>query len=74
MNMMWPPAPSDCGAVVTAAEALGIGEYDFFRLGFRRWSGHEPDGKALERTFAAYYVPPAGAALCPPFSAAKSCT
>lgn len=62
MNMMWPPAPSDCGAVVCAAEALGIREYDFFRLAFRRWSGGEPDGKALERTFVAYMfhqrVPP----------------
>ena len=62
MNMMWPPAPSDCGAVVKAAEALGIGEYDFFRLAFRRWSGHEPDGKALEQAFVAYMfhqrVPP----------------
>ncbi len=54
MNMMWPPAPSDGGAVATAAEALGIGEYDLFRLAFRRWSGREPDGKALERTFVAY--------------------
>ncbi len=54
MSAMWHPAPSDCGAVVTAAEALGIGDYDFFRLGFRRWSGREPDGKALERTFVTY--------------------
>ena len=62
MNMMWRPPPADCGAVAAAAEALGIGEYDFFRLGFRRWSGREPGGKALERTFAAYMfhqrVPP----------------
>ncbi len=54
MNMMWPPAPADCGAVATAAEALGIREYDFFRLAFRRWSGREPGGKALEGTFVAY--------------------
>ena len=54
MSVMWRPPPSDCGAVVTAAEALGIREYDFFRLAFRRWSGREPDGKALERTFVAY--------------------
>ncbi len=54
MNMMWPPAPSDCGAVVEAAEALGIREYDFFRLAFRRWSGREPDEKAVERAFVAY--------------------
>ncbi len=54
MGVMWPPDPSDCGAVVTAVEALGIREYDFFRLAFRRWSGREPDGKALERAFVAY--------------------
>ncbi len=62
MSVIWPPAPSDCGAVVTAAEALGIREYDLFRLAFRRWSGREPDGNALERTFVAYMfhqrVPP----------------
>ncbi len=62
MNMMWPPAPADGGAVATAAEALGIREYDLFRLAFRRWSGREPDGNALERTFVAYMfhqrVPP----------------
>ena len=54
MNMMWPPAPSDGGAVVEAAEALGIREYDFFRLAFRRWSGREPDEKAVEQAFVAY--------------------
>ena len=54
MNMMWPPAPSDCGAVVEAAEALAIREYDFFRLAFRRWSGREPEKKAMERVFVAY--------------------
>lgn len=62
MGVIWHPAPSDCGAVVTAAEELGICEYDFFRLAFRRWSGREPDGKALERTFVAYmfhqHMPP----------------
>ncbi len=62
MNMMGPPPPSDCGAVAAAAEALGIGEYDFFRLAFRRWSGREPQGKALEGIFVAYMfhqrVPP----------------
>ena len=62
MSVIWRPAPADCGAVAAAAEALGIGEYDFFRLAFRRWSGREPDGKTLERTFVAYMfhqrVPP----------------
>ena len=32
MNMMWSPTPSDCGAVVEAAEALAIREYDFTRV------------------------------------------
>ena len=48
------PIPSDCDAVVEAAEALVIREYDFFRLAFRRWSGREPEEKALERAFIAY--------------------
>ena len=54
MNMMGSPTPSDCDAVVEAAEALVIREYDFFRLAFRRWSGREPEEKAMERTFVAY--------------------
>ena len=54
MNAIWPPAPSGLGDVMKAAEALGISEYDFFRLSFRRWSGREVDEKKLERTFVAY--------------------
>ncbi len=54
MNFIWPPAPSSLGDVIKAAEALGVSEYDFFRLSFRRWSGREPDEKKLERTFVAY--------------------
>ena len=54
MNNVWPPAPPDCGAVVKAAEALGIREYDFFRLAFRRWNGREAEEKEFERTFVAY--------------------
>ncbi len=54
MNMMGSPTPSDCDAVVEAAEALVIREYDFFRLAFRRWSGREPEKKAMERAFVAY--------------------
>ncbi len=62
MNFIWPPAPSGLDDVIKAAEALGISEYDFFRLSFRRWSGHEPDDEKLEQVFVAYMfhqtVPP----------------
>ena len=54
MNMIWLPAPTGCGSVVKAAEALGISEYDFFRLAYRRWSGHEAFGDVLEQTFVDY--------------------
>lgn len=54
MSFMWPTAPPDFVAAMKAAEALGVSEYDFFRLAFRRWSGREADEKALERYFVAY--------------------
>ena len=54
MNAMGHSVPSDRGAAVEAAEALGIREYDFFRLALRRWSGREPEDKAVERVFVAY--------------------
>jgi small-conductance mechanosensitive channel len=40
--------------VIDAAAYLRIGEFDLFRLAWRRWSGEEADEKALERTFVAY--------------------
>lgn len=62
MNVVWPPPATKYSVVVRAAEALGISEYDFFRLAFRRWSGREADSQALEQAFVAYMfhqtVPP----------------
>ncbi len=54
MSFIWPPVPPDFGAVMKAAEALGVSEYDFFRLAFRRWWGKEADEITLERIFVAY--------------------
>ena len=54
MNVICPREPPDLRDVIMAAEALSISEYDFFRLAFRRWSGHEPEDKALERVFVDY--------------------
>lgn len=54
MSFMWPTALPDFAAAMEAAEALGVSEYDFFRLAFRRWSGREAEEKALERFFVAY--------------------
>jgi hypothetical protein len=45
---------ADCRAVTEAALALGIGEFDFFRLAYRRWFGRQPDEHLLEKAFAAY--------------------
>ena len=54
MNFIFASESSDLGDVVEAAEALGISEYDFFCLAYRRWSGHEPEEKELEGTFVTY--------------------
>ncbi|MCH7935762.1 MAG: hypothetical protein IH994_01560 [Proteobacteria bacterium] len=54
MSFMSTTAPPDFSAAMKAAETLGVSEYDFFRLAFRRWSGREADEKALERYFVAY--------------------
>ncbi|MDH3474938.1 MAG: hypothetical protein OEM59_14745 [Rhodospirillales bacterium] len=52
----------DARAVVEAAWALKIGEFDLFRLAHRRWYGAEADEKDLEARFARYMfqqsVPP----------------
>jgi len=62
VRKIWPPPPPDIGDIVNAAEALGVSEYDFFRLAYRRWSGRDLGGEALERVFVAYMfhqtVPP----------------
>lgn len=53
---------SGCHAVVVAAAVLGLREYDFFRLAYRRWFGRLPDEAALEAAFSRYMfaqsVPP----------------
>ena len=54
MNLICSRESSDLGDVIRSAEALNISEYDFFRLAFRRWSGREPEDKALERLFVDY--------------------
>lgn len=54
MSFIGPPVPPEFGAVMKAAEALSISEYDFFRLAFRRWWGKEADEKKMERIFVAY--------------------
>ena len=54
MSFMWPTAPPDFVAAMKAAEALGVSEYDFFRLAFRRWLDREANEKTLERSFVAY--------------------
>ncbi len=54
MSFIWPTAPPDFAAAMKAAEALGVSEFDFFRLAFRRWSGCEADEKTLERYFCPY--------------------
>lgn len=54
MNLICSRESSDLEDVIRSAEALSISEYDFFRLAFRRWSGREPEDKALERQFVEY--------------------
>jgi Arc/MetJ family transcription regulator len=45
---------SDLAKVIRAADKLGITEYDFFHLAFRRWTGREPDTRVLENTYVEY--------------------
>ncbi|NQU61025.1 MAG: hypothetical protein HQ512_07830 [Rhodospirillales bacterium] len=54
MKALWPPENPDLEDVMKSAEALGISEYDFFHLSFRRWFCQEPDDKALEQAFVEY--------------------
>ncbi len=46
--------PGDADLVIDAAAALGVREFDLFRLAYRRWYGREADDKRLERYFAPY--------------------
>lgn len=39
-----------------AALALGLREYEFFRLAYRRWFGQQPEERVLERSFSAYML------------------
>ena len=41
-------------AVTQAARRLRIGEFDLFRLAYRRWHHREAEEKALEKVFARY--------------------
>jgi|GEM_PF-1280982 len=54
MNAIGTPPPTDSYAIAAAAEGLGISEFDFFRLAYRRWSGRDADESALEKIFVAY--------------------
>jgi len=52
----------DTRAVIQAADALSLREFDLFRLAYSRWHGHDATEKYIETTFAAYMfqerVPP----------------
>ena len=54
MDTIWAQPPPDPGAIATAAEGLGISEFDFFRVAYRRWCGREADESMLEKAFVAY--------------------
>jgi hypothetical protein len=54
MNAIRTPSSSDAMAIAAAAEGLGISEFDFFRVAYRRWCGREADDSTLERVFVAY--------------------
>ncbi|MEE9210044.1 MAG: hypothetical protein V3U23_06285 [Kiloniellales bacterium] len=44
----------DQRAVTQAAGRLRVGEFDLFRLAYRRWHHREAEEKALEKIFARY--------------------
>jgi hypothetical protein len=54
MKFKFASESSDLADVVDAAEALGISEYDFFRLAYRRWFCQEPEEEELEETYVSY--------------------
>jgi|GEM_PF-1536209 len=49
-------ARQNCCDVVSASAVLGLREFDFFRLAYRRWFGAQPDPVVLERAFGAYMM------------------
>lgn len=49
-----PDDGSDYGGVARAAAALRLGQYDLFRLAYRRWHGSEGSRRLLEREFGRY--------------------
>lgn len=49
-------ARADSRAVIMASTALGLREYDFFRLAYRRWFGQLPHETVLERAFSRYML------------------
>jgi hypothetical protein len=52
----------DCDAVSSAATLLGLREFEYFRLAYRRWFGEQPYPERLERAFVDYmmrqHIPP----------------
>ena len=46
----------DCQSVVNAATMLGLREFDYFRLAYRRWFGEQPYPDRLERAFVDYMM------------------
>jgi hypothetical protein len=49
-------ARQNCRDVVAASAVLGLREFDFFRLAYRRWFGEQPDPSVLESAFGAYMM------------------
>lgn len=46
----------DCQSVTSAATMLGLREFDYFRLAYRRWFGEQPYPERLERAFVDYMM------------------
>lgn len=46
----------DCRSVSDAATLLGLREFDYFRLAYRRWFGEQPYPDRLERAFVDYMM------------------
>ncbi len=46
----------DCRSVASAATLLGLREFDYFRLAYRRWFGEQPYPDRLERAFVDYMM------------------
>ena len=46
--------PADCHAIGIAAAALGVNEFEFFRLAWRRWHGTDGGERDLDRAFGRF--------------------